>query len=159
MPLEKGSLAPNFTLLSDKGGSVSLEELKGYVLLTFYKSTCPTCQLTLPFISRLKEFYPEGAEVLGVIQDPRDTALSFARDYGLTITQLIDAPDYEVSVKYDVRVVPTIYLISPDREIVFVEEGFVKSSMEELNSTLARISNREINPLFEDVSVPAFKAG
>ena len=159
MPLKKGTVAPNFTLPSDKGGSVSLKELEGYVLLTFYKSTCPTCQLTLPFISRLKEFYPEGAEVLGVIQDPIDIALSFARDYGLTITQLIDAPHYEVSVKYDVQVVPTIYLISPDKEIMFLEEGFVRDSMEELNSTLARISNREVNPLFEDVSVPAFKAG
>ena len=71
----------------------------------------------------------------------------------------MDAPEYKTSVAYDVMVVPTIYLIDPEGRIDFVEESFVKASLEELNRRLARIAEREVNPLFEDVSVPAFKAG
>jgi hypothetical protein len=56
-------------------------------------------------------------------------------------------------------VVPTLFLINPSGEVSFLEEGFVKSSLEELNDKLARLSNRESAPIFEDVSVPAFKAG
>ena len=159
MPLKAGSKAPDFTLMSDRGEKVSLGSLKGFVLLTFYKTTCPTCKLTLPFINKLHEFYGDGAKVFGVIQDPLEEAREYASELGLSIPQLIDAPDYDVSVKYDVQVVPTIYLISPQNEVLFAEEGFVKSSMEELNSKLAEITNKEVNPLFEDVSVPAFKAG
>ena len=79
--------------------------------------------------------------------------------YGLTFPQLIDAPDYPTSIDYDVQVVPTYYLISPEGNIELARESFVKKELEELNERLASIAGREVNPLFEDVSVPAFKAG
>ena len=130
-----------------------------YRVLVFYKVSCPTCQLTLPFVERMYRSYGERVTFLGIVQDPPREADAFAQKYGLTFRQLIDDPSYEMSLAYDVRTVPTIYLVSPSGKILFMEEGFVKSSMEELNEKVAGIAGAQINPLFEDVSVPAFKAG
>lgn len=159
MPLKVGSSAPDFTLKDVEGREYEFHTLEGYKLLVFYKVTCPTCQLTLPFVEKMFRSYRGGINFLGIVQDSPKEAEDFASKYGLTFPQLIDAPDYEVSLAYDVQVVPTIYLIDPDNRIVFVEESFVKSSLEKLNEELAKIADREVNPLFEDVSVPPFKAG
>lgn len=159
MPLKEGDKAPDFLLRDVNGVEHHLFSQKGYKLVVFYKVTCPTCQLTLPFIEKMFRSYGEGVKFFGVSQDSADDTRRFSEDYGLTFTQLIDYPEYEVSLKYDINVVPTIYLIDPEGRVVFSEEGFVKSSMERLNVDIAGASGSEINPIFEDVSVPAFKAG
>ena len=159
MPLKEGAKAPEFLLKDPQGGfHKPLSEGK-HILLVFYKVTCPTCQLTLPFVEKLFRAYGEKVGFFGVVQDPPQEAINFANQYGLTFTQLIDAPNYEISILYDVQVVPTIYLIDPEGSILFMEESFVKDRLEELNSKLSQITGFPLASLFEDVSVPAFKAG
>ncbi len=131
----------------------------GYRLLVFYKVSCPTCQLTLPFIEKLFRSYGKRVFFAGISQDNCSDTLSFMEKYELSFPQFSDEPGYEVSLAFDVNTVPTIYLLDEENRVTFVEEGFVKSSMEELNSLLSRITGVPENPLFEDVSVPAFKAG
>jgi len=159
MPLKEGIEAPDFRMKDQDGKEWSLSGLEGYRFLIFYKVTCPTCQLTLPFIEKLYRWYGDKIHIFGVIQDPEDKAKEFMKNYGLTFPQLIDAPDYPTSIKYDVQVVPTYYLIDPQGRIILSRESFVKKELEELNERLAGIAGKEVNPLFEDVSVPAFKAG
>ncbi len=159
MPLSEGTKAPDFKKRDQEGREWSLSELDGYKLIIFYKVTCPTCQLTLPFIEKLHQSYGDRVRIFGIIQDPADKAKEFMQKYGLTFPQLIDAPDYPTSIDYDVQVVPTYYLISPEGNIELARESFVKKELEELNERLASIAGREVNPLFEDVSVPTFKAG
>ncbi len=159
MPLKVGDAAPDFTLKDYEGREFSLSGLDGFKLLIFYKVTCPTCQLTLPFVEKMYRSYGGAVHFLGVVQDPEGEARRFAEDYGFTFPQLIDAPDYKTSIDYEVMVVPTVYLVDPEGRISFVEESFVKASLEELNERLAEIAGKEVNPIFEDVSVPAFKAG
>ncbi|WP_457600536.1 peroxiredoxin family protein [Hydrogenivirga sp.] len=159
MALKRGEVAPNFRLRLCPEGEMGTDSLGGYKLIVFYKVSCPTCQLTLPFIERLYRSYGDSVHFMGVSQDSCSDTESFAKNYGLTFPQLSDEPDYRVSIDYDVQVVPTVYLVNPEGKVVFVEESFVKSSLESLNEELARLSGREVNPLFEDVSVPPFKAG
>ncbi|NPA41874.1 MAG: TlpA family protein disulfide reductase [Aquificae bacterium] len=156
MALNVGNLAPEFSLPVCGGESGGSED---YKLVVFYKVTCPTCKLTLPFVEKLFKSYGERIEFVGVSQDNCSDTLRFSEEYGLTFLQVSDAPDYEVSVKFDIQVVPTVYLVNPEGKIEFVEEGFVKDSMERLNSLMSKITGLPENPLFEDVSVPAFKAG
>ncbi len=159
MPINVGERVPGFRLRSVSGGEVSLEDLEGVKVLTFYKVTCPTCQLTLPFIEKIYRAYGDSATFIGVVQDPEEEARSFMENYGLTFTQLIDAPDYRVSADYMVEVVPTIYLIDGENRVLFVEESFLKAGLEKLVSELSRLSGKEEIELFEGVSVPPFKAG
>jgi len=52
-PIE-GALAPNFSLPSYNGGTVSLSEFKGKkVIVTFWSLTCPSCRMELPQLDRL----------------------------------------------------------------------------------------------------------
>ncbi len=159
MPLKVGDKSPDFRLKDADGREFKLYSLEGFKLLTFYKVTCPTCQLTLPFVEKMFKSYGDKIYFLGIVQDPPKEAKDFMSKYGLTFPQLIDAPDYGVSLVYDVQVVPTIYMIDENNEVVFAEESFIKKSLEELNSKLADIAEKKVNPLFEDVSVPPFKAG
>ncbi|MDQ7081584.1 MAG: TlpA disulfide reductase family protein [Aquificota bacterium] len=133
--------------------------MEGVKVITFYKVTCPTCQLTLPFVEKLHKAYGDSVTFLGIVQDPEGEARKFMEDYGLTFTQLIDAPDYRVSSDYMVDVVPTIYLVDGGNRVLFVEESFLKAGLEKLTSELARLSGKEEIDLFGGVSVPPFKAG
>ncbi len=157
MPLGRHEGASGFVLRDLRGEERRLPE-KGSVLLVFYKVSCPTCQLTLPFIGRMHRAYGSALSFLGVGQDPPEEVSLFAERYRLDFPQLPEPPPYEVSSAYEVQVVPTLYLIEEGR-ILRVEESFVKSSLASLNEELARRAGTDPLPLFEGVSVPPFKPG
>jgi len=136
MPLERHERAPGF-LLRDLGGEERRLPAEGCVLLVFYKVSCPTCQLTLPFVGRMHRAYSPALSFLGIGQDPPREVSLFAEKHGLDFPQLPEPPPYEVSFAYRVQVVPTLYLIEGGR-ILWVEESFVRSSLESLNRELAR---------------------
>ena len=159
MPLNVGEIAPDFSLKDTEGNEISLSSVGGLRLLTFYKVTCPTCQLTLPFIEKLHKAYGNSVRFLGIVQDPPEEAVKFARNYGLTFTQLVDAPEYAVSSQYRVEVVPTIYLLNEEGKIIFVGESFLKAGIEKLSSEIARLTDSEEVDVFEGADVPAFKPG
>jgi len=157
MALKRSQRAPRFTLRDTQGVEWNVPT-EGYTLLVFYKVSCPTCQLTLPFVEKMYRAYRSAVSFHSVAQDPPEEVSRFVRRYGLSFTQLVDPPPYDVSVRYDVQVVPTIYLVK-EEEILHVEESFLKSGLESLNAELARIAGVDPVPLFEGVSVPSFKPG
>lgn len=158
MPLKVGAVAPDFELQDKDGLSYSLEKTEGRKLLVFYKTTCPTCQLTLPFLERLYRLYRNSLSVWGIVQDPKHEVDNFAKTYGLTFPQLIDYPDYSVSISYDIERVPTIYLID-NHKVEFVSQSFVKADLIELNRRLASLSGVEPEDLFAGKNVPELKPG
>jgi len=147
--LDTGKPAPEFRLQKIPGGETSLAELlrDGPVLLTFFKVTCPVCQMTLPFLERLHS--AGTTRVFGVSQNgPQDTS-QFARHFGLTFPMLLDLEEngFTTSNDYGISSVPTMYWIEPDGKISGVIEGWVKADMERLGAIRA------------DDNVPAWKAG
>jgi len=157
MALKRSQRAPRFTLKDTEGAGWSVPA-EGHTLLVFYKISCPTCQLTLPFVEKMYRAYGSAVSFFGVAQDPAGEVSPFARRYELSFTQLVDPSPYEVSSRYEVQVVPTIYLTEGE-EILHVEESFLRSGLESLNAELARIAGTDPVPLFEGVSVPPFKPG
>jgi peroxiredoxin len=49
--------APEFRLPRADGGEIGLEEIiaQGPALLAFFKTSCPVCQLTFPFLERIHQ--------------------------------------------------------------------------------------------------------
>ena len=104
MPVEEGRPAPDFTLTSDSGETVSLSSLKGSpVVLYFYpKDDTPGCTAQACGIRvAYGEFEDAGAIVLGVSPDGEASHAKFKEKYELPFTLLADA-DHAVADAYGV---------------------------------------------------------
>lgn len=150
-----GSKVPDFTL----GQFALSKELKGGpLLLTFYKKTCPTCQLTYPFFERLHKQYGKKFRIIGIGQDPETR--EFSTQYGITFPMISDPAPYSVSKQYHLETVPTAFLILPDQKIDFLTVGFVKNELIELSSRIASLSGQSQIGLFKpEENIPEFKPG
>lgn len=152
--LDTGDRAPDFDLALAGGGRRSLTGLleAGPVLLVFYKGSCPTCQLTLPYLERL-----QGGrfQVYAISQDNAQTALEFNQAFGVNLPNLIDPAEdgYVVSNAYGITHVPTMFLVELDQSISWAWSGFHKAQLE----SLAERAGRRI---FQDADrVPESKFG
>jgi peroxiredoxin Q/BCP len=99
-----GEPAPEFTLTSDAGESVSLSDFRGSpVVLYFYpKDDTPGCTTQACGIrDAYGEFERAGAVVLGVSPDSVARHVKFREKYGLPFTLLADT-EHEVAERYGV---------------------------------------------------------
>jgi len=100
----EGQPAPDFTLASDSGESVTLSSLRGKpVVLYFYpKDDTPGCTTQACGIRDVYgELQREGAVVLGVSPDDERSHVKFKEKYDLPFTLLAD-PDHTVAEQYGV---------------------------------------------------------
>ncbi len=104
--VEEGKPAPDFSLTSDTGGTISLASLRGKpVVLYFYpKDDTPGCTVQACSIrDSWGEFERRGAVVLGVSPDGVASHVKFRRKYGLPFPLLADT-GHEVAEAYGVWV-------------------------------------------------------
>jgi peroxiredoxin len=129
--LQVGSAAPRFKLAKLAGGSKRLEEYleRGAVLLAFFKISCPVCQLTLPYLNRMRS---GNLQLVAVSQDDEESTGEFNAEFGISLETLLDPEDggYPVSNAYALTQVPTIFVVEQDGTIGEVIHGFVKREME-----------------------------
>jgi peroxiredoxin Q/BCP len=94
MPVQVGDIAPDFTLTSQAGESVSLEDFRGKkaVVLYFYpKDETPGCTAeACAFRDSYAIFQETGAEVIGVSGDSPQDHQKFVSRYDLPFTLLSD---------------------------------------------------------------------
>ncbi len=91
--LSPGDTAPDFTLPDDKGGHVSLSDLRGRkVIVYFYPAAMtPGCTTqACDFSDNINTLHREGFEVLGISPDSPAKLAKFRDKDGLTITLLAD---------------------------------------------------------------------
>jgi peroxiredoxin len=151
--LREGQIAPDAELQTVGGGVVRVSQLaaRGPVLLAFYKDTCPTCQLTMPFLNRARG---SKIAIYGVSQDNLERTKAFARDFGIKYELLIDPADaYAASNEFGITTVPSMFVISPERKVLWASFGFMKVDIE----SLAELTGVEILTAADDV--PAAKPG
>jgi peroxiredoxin Q/BCP len=104
--VDEGNAAPDFTLTSDSGESVTLASFRGSpVVLYFYpRDDTPGCTAQACGIrDAWGEFEQRGAAVLGVSPDSATRHVKFKGKYGLPFTLLADE-DHAVSEAYGVWV-------------------------------------------------------
>jgi peroxiredoxin Q/BCP len=100
--LKLGSMAPDFTLTTGDGETVSLKDLRGRpVVLYFYpKDDTPGCTKEACFFRDLMpDFEKKGAAVFGVSADSEKSHARFSNKYGLTFPLLSD-PGHRVATAY-----------------------------------------------------------
>ena len=102
--LQAGDPAPDFTMEADKGGSVSLKDLRGKtVILYFYpKDDTPGCtRESCAFRDHYPTFQDQDVRVFGVSCDSIPSHEKFAGKFALPFPLLSD-PDTSVSTDYGV---------------------------------------------------------
>lgn len=118
--------APDFTLKRSTGGNVKLSELRGrVVLVNFWATWCTPCKEELPFFNTLYRRYQNlGLEVLGVnIDKASSQAAQMSTALGLTFPVLLD-PSGKTSTLYQIRTMPTTYVVAKDGTLRHVHWGF-----------------------------------
>ena len=140
MTIEAGARAPDFSLRGIDGDTYTLSDAvsRGPLLLVFFKTTCATCDLALPYINRLLDAYPgDGWSLWAVAQDPPADASRYASIFGMTYPVLPDVDGYAASKAYDPPATPTLFLIGRRGDVVQGTAGFSKADLNSLAAALA----------------------
>jgi peroxiredoxin len=161
--IEIGQTAPEFALQDLSGKRFSLAEAlaRGPVVAAFFKTSCPVCQYTFPFLERLfKAYGNDRATFCGISQDNAERTAEFNRECGVTFPTLLDKAGYPVSNEYGLTTVPTYYLISSEGTVQVASVGFSKKALEQISAELARLLGRPAAPVFlSGEIVPELKPG
>jgi thiol-disulfide isomerase/thioredoxin len=140
--VERGAPAPAFSgKLLGGDAPVSLEALRGKVVyLDFWASWCGPCRLSLPWMDRLRrDFGASGLEVVAVNVDetPAD-GIAFLKRYPVSYPVIGDAGG-DIAELYDVRDMPSSYLIDRDGTVRLVHRGFNARSAARLRKQVAEL--------------------
>jgi peroxiredoxin len=125
------------------------------LLLVFFKISCPTCQLALPFLDRLHRGAAEQVEVCLVSQDDAASTAAFLRHFGLSAPAFLDRAeaDYPVSNAFGIHYVPSLFWINRQGLIEAALHGFHRADYAAL---AARAGARIFDP---GEPVPEWRAG
>lgn len=121
--LSVGSEAPNIELDNPDGKKISLQSLRGkVVLIDFWASWCRPCRMENPNVVRLyKEYNSKGFEVFGVSLDKsKEDWVKAIKDDGLTWTHVSDLGFWQSSVVklYNITGIPQTFLIDKEGKII-----------------------------------------
>jgi cytochrome c biogenesis protein CcmG/thiol:disulfide interchange protein DsbE len=131
--------APDFTLTTFKGSTISLKDLQGKpVVINFWASWCPPCRVEAPLIERTWRAHKNrGLMFLGVnIQDRKEDALNYIREFNITYPNGPD-PAGEIAINYGVSGLPVTFFVSSKGEVVrrwvgAIDSSVLMSSIEEI---------------------------
>jgi peroxiredoxin len=157
--LEPGAPFPSITLRDAKGAS--LPKPDGETLFVVFKTTCPTCEFTWPYLERLRQAAgSQGLRILAVSQDPPDKAAAFNARLGSKVETAFDPQPWPASDRLGVDTVPSFFRVTPDGRLAETAVGFSRDRMEVFAQRAAAAAGKPYEKLFRPgEQVPSTKAG
>jgi cytochrome c biogenesis protein CcmG, thiol:disulfide interchange protein DsbE len=140
LAVDVGKPAPDFELPSLQQENIKLSGYKGKVVyLDFWASWCAPCRETFPFMNQLREkFAKDGLEIVAVnIDTKRPDADKFLAQIPAEFTILFDAKRAIAKI-YELKGLPTTFLIDRDGNLVSTHLGFQKDRIGELEGHIAK---------------------
>ncbi len=135
-----GKPAPDFTLQTLNGGTISLASLKGRpVVLNFWASWCVPCRDEAPQLRDLSEKQSAGGlAVVGVVFSDKNLSAvkGFVQEYALAYPSLLD-PQLNTSIAYGVSGVPETFFIDRQGVVRGYDQGGL--TRERLTAGLGKI--------------------
>lgn len=130
-----GAPAPEWNLYDSDGNMVSLEELRGnVVVIDFWATWCRPCIVVMPEIQSLHEKYADQpVKIYGInVWESGDPA-AFMQENAFTYGLLLEGD--AVAEEYKVSGIPTLYVIDQEGYIAFAQVG----SSSDLGLTLTEV--------------------
>lgn len=163
MPLPADADAPRFTLPGGDGAPWSLADhtsAGNAVLLAFFKTSCPTCQLAFPVYGELARRYGDVVPVVAVSQSAMATARPWLEEMGFAGPVVDDETNrFSVSAAYQVRSVPTLVLVEQGR-VAATSEAWDRDRVNEWARVLGERTGRDTSPVSTEADGrPVFKPG
>jgi len=124
--LEQGDAAPGFSAPGLSGGTVSLAEHRGKVVMVdFWASWCGPCAQSLPALDALrKEFPATDFQVIAVNVDAESAkAEAFLGRRPVGYPSALD-PEGLIPTRFGLQTMPTSYLIDRNGFVRHIHEGF-----------------------------------
>ena len=154
--IEPGNQAPDIHLPDLDGMAFQLREAlaEGTVVLAFFKVSCPTCQMTFPYLQRLVDTQTSGVQLIAISQDTAEDSREFQQRLGVSMRTLVDArPVYAASNAYGISSVPSLFVVERDGAISAAADGFNKTAIEDIGRLFG------VTPFRETDHVPALRPG
>ncbi len=136
-----GSQAPPWKLKTPAGEEVTLQGLRGkIVLLDFWATWCGPCIRAMPGVQKLYDkFKDRPVAIFGVNcyeRDPNAKPAQFFKKKGFTYPLLLGGSS--VAGAYKAAGIPTFYLIGPDGKVLLARSGFSPAQDREIEATIEK---------------------
>jgi peroxiredoxin len=120
-----GQPAPDFTLGTPDGQSVSLSDYKGQVVLVnFWASWCPSCLAEMPDYEQVYQELSPDFVVLGVnFKESGEHVRQYGTGLGLSFPMLLDSDGSVTSRHYRVAGMPGSFIIDRQGTIIYRHTG------------------------------------
>lgn len=123
-PVEKG-MAPDFSLTSFDGDTLTLSELRGQVVvINFWASWCPPCRDEAAYLEQTwRKYKDQGVVFIGVDYVDTDAeALAYIEEFDITY---FNGPDIgtRISQAYNIQGVPETFFVAKNGELRGVHIG------------------------------------
>lgn len=135
MALEPGDPAVNFSLRDiGTGQMLGLEDFPSKVIyVDFWASWCTPCRKSLPLYESMSQRLPQAdfsVVAINLDEEPED-ARKFLNSHPVSYTVLLN-PDGNVAERWQVKAMPSSFLLDSNRRIVKTWAGFRPSHLEEI---------------------------
>ena len=121
----KGKMAPDFTVALLDGGSLTLSEKIGeIVILDFWATWCGPCRIAMPVLDEVaKEFAGDGVHLYGVnLREDPERIRTYLESQELDVTVALDK-DGSIGDMYEASAIPQTVIIGRDGKIAIVHVG------------------------------------
>ncbi len=144
MPLGENAPQIQKNLLNDPSKELNIEALKGkVVILDFWATWCGPCQSTLPALNQVYQKYKDENWLwIGTVntdEDLTDTQIKAFIDKRKFVFPVVTDGNSQISMKYEVRSLPTLVVIDKDGRIKHSKIGVTSRNPQTIYDELVNL--------------------